>query len=105
MPIGNLSSQLFANIVLNELDQYAKHKMRLRHYIAGKLARGEMSKPAAMRRIDSMRGMMDHAESAGLRWRLNETLLDRAGDEIGGDLPFGRGSSDRKTVRNRVRTE
>lgn len=182
MPIGNLSSQLFANIVLNELDQYAKHKMRLRHYIrymddivilgndkrrlqawrdeisaylrdvlrlelnkkttirpismgiefvgmrvwathriirkstvrrekravksiAGKLARGEMSKPAAMRRIDSMRGMMDHAESAGLRWRLNETLLNRAGDEIGGDLPFGRGSSDRKTVRNRVRTE
>ncbi|WP_206423612.1 IS30 family transposase [Gemmiger sp. An50] len=26
MPIGNLTSQLFANIYLNELDQYCKHK-------------------------------------------------------------------------------
>lgn len=33
MPIGNLTSQLFANLYLNELDQYAKHEMRLRHYI------------------------------------------------------------------------
>lgn len=33
MPIGNLSSQLFANIVLNELDQHAKHKMKVRYYI------------------------------------------------------------------------
>lgn len=33
MPIGNLTSQLFANIYLNELDQYAKHDLKLRHYI------------------------------------------------------------------------
>lgn len=33
MPIGNLTSQLFANIYLNELDQYAKHELRLRYYI------------------------------------------------------------------------
>lgn len=33
MPIGNLTSQLFANLYLNELDQYAKHEMRLRYYI------------------------------------------------------------------------
>ncbi|WP_245809820.1 RNA-directed DNA polymerase [Cohnella massiliensis] len=33
MPIGNLSSQLFANLYLNELDQFAKHTLRLRHYI------------------------------------------------------------------------
>ena len=33
MPIGNLSSQLFANIYLNELDQYAKHELRLHFYI------------------------------------------------------------------------
>ncbi|RDY70336.1 RNA-dependent DNA polymerase [Halobacillus trueperi] len=33
MPIGNLTSQLFANLYLNELDQYAKHDMRIKHYI------------------------------------------------------------------------
>ncbi|MEN1969040.1 reverse transcriptase/maturase family protein [Lentibacillus sp. N15] len=33
MPIGNLTSQLFANVYLNEMDQYAKHDMKVRHYI------------------------------------------------------------------------
>ncbi len=33
IPIGNLTSQLFANIYLNEFDQYAKHTLRLSHYI------------------------------------------------------------------------
>lgn len=33
MPIGNLTSQLFANIYLNELDQYCKHKLHLHYYI------------------------------------------------------------------------
>lgn len=33
MPIGNLTSQMFANLYLNELDQYAKHQLRLHYYI------------------------------------------------------------------------
>jgi retron-type reverse transcriptase len=33
MPIGNLISQLFANIYLNELDQYVKQKLKIRYYI------------------------------------------------------------------------
>lgn len=33
LPIGNLSSQFFANIYLNALDQFAKHELRARHYI------------------------------------------------------------------------
>lgn len=33
MPIGNLTSQLFANIYLNELDQYAKHELGIHYYI------------------------------------------------------------------------
>lgn len=33
MPIGNLTSQLFANLYLNELDQYVKHNLRFRHYM------------------------------------------------------------------------
>lgn len=33
LPLGNLTSQLFANIYLNELDQYIKHKLRIKYYI------------------------------------------------------------------------
>ena len=32
-PIGNLTSQLFANIYLNELDQFVKHDLKIRDYI------------------------------------------------------------------------
>ncbi len=33
VPLGNLTSQLFANIYLNELDQFIKHKIKARYYI------------------------------------------------------------------------
>lgn len=33
MPIGNLTSQLFANIYLNELDQFIKHKLKVKYYV------------------------------------------------------------------------
>jgi RNA-directed DNA polymerase len=33
LPIGNLSSQFFANVYLNELDQFVKHQVRAKHYI------------------------------------------------------------------------
>jgi hypothetical protein len=32
LPIGNLTSQFFANIYLNELDQHAKHQLKVRYY-------------------------------------------------------------------------
>ena len=32
LPIGNYTSQCFANIYLNELDQYAKHYLKLKYY-------------------------------------------------------------------------
>ncbi len=33
IPIGNLTSQLFANIYLNEFDQFVKHELRVKHYV------------------------------------------------------------------------
>jgi len=33
MPLGNLTSQFFANVYLNELDQYVKHTLKAKHYI------------------------------------------------------------------------
>ena len=33
LPLGNLTSQLFVNIYMNEFDQYIKHKLKVKHYI------------------------------------------------------------------------
>lgn len=33
LPIGNLSSQFFANVFLDRLDQFTKHQLRANHYI------------------------------------------------------------------------
>ena len=33
LPLGNLTSQLFVNIYMNEFDQFVKHKLKCRHYI------------------------------------------------------------------------
>ena len=33
MPLGNLTSQFFANVYLNELDQFVKHQLKARYYI------------------------------------------------------------------------
>lgn len=33
MPLGNLTSQFFGNVYLNELDQYVKHNLKARYYL------------------------------------------------------------------------
>jgi RNA-directed DNA polymerase len=33
LPIGNLTSQFFGNVYLNELDQFIKHKLKVRYYL------------------------------------------------------------------------
>lgn len=33
IPLGNLTSQLFANIYLNPFDQFIKHRLKVRHYL------------------------------------------------------------------------
>ena len=32
LPIGNLTSQLFANVYMNELDQFVKHELKIKSY-------------------------------------------------------------------------
>lgn len=32
LPIGNLTSQFFANVYMNELDQFAKHRLKAKYY-------------------------------------------------------------------------
>jgi len=33
LPLGNLTSQLFVNVYMNEFDQFVKHKLKAKHYI------------------------------------------------------------------------
>lgn len=33
IPLGNLTSQIFANVYLHELDHYIKHTLRIKHYV------------------------------------------------------------------------
>jgi hypothetical protein len=33
MPLGNLTSQFFANVYLNELDQFVKHRLKAKYYL------------------------------------------------------------------------
>ncbi|OGF32760.1 hypothetical protein A2316_00945 [Candidatus Falkowbacteria bacterium RIFOXYB2_FULL_38_15] len=33
LPLGNLTSQLFVNIYMNEFDQFIKHKLKVKYYI------------------------------------------------------------------------
>jgi len=33
LPLGNVTSQLFANIYLNELDQFVKHRLKISYYL------------------------------------------------------------------------
>ena len=33
IPIGNLTSQFFANVYMNRLDQFVKHELKVKHYI------------------------------------------------------------------------
>jgi len=33
LPIGNLTSQFFANVILNELDQFVKHQLKCKFYV------------------------------------------------------------------------
>lgn len=33
LPLGNVTSQLFANVYLNELDRYIKHELKVRYYL------------------------------------------------------------------------
>ena len=32
MPIGNLTSQIFANIYMNEFDQFVRHELKVKYY-------------------------------------------------------------------------
>jgi len=63
MPLGNLTSQFFANVYLGELDLYVKHVLRVKHYI---------------RYVDDFVILgRDKAELEALKSKIDHFLLDK----------------------------
>jgi len=107
LPIGNLSSQFFANIYLDVLDQHIKHKIGARHYVRYVddfvlLHESTAWLNSALREIDAFL-------PARLNARLNhkKTILqpvDRGIDFVGQVIRPWRSTTRRKTVQHAIRT-
>lgn len=63
IPIGNLTSQLFANLYLNDLDQFIKRELKVKEY---------------MRYMDDLLILTDSRESA---WRIRDAIREYAATE------------------------
>lgn len=82
LPIGNLTSQLFANVYLNELDQFVKKVLRIKHYfryVDDFIILGHSPKRLAAykKRID---GFLQN--KLRLRLHKNKTYIGNAGEGI-----------------------
>ncbi len=60
MPLGNLTSQFFANVYLNELDQFVKHTLKVEYYL---------------RYVDDFVILSDHKESLNVYRQKIESFL------------------------------
>ena len=92
IPVGNLTSQLFANIYLDALDQFIKHELGVEAYIRymvrkdsikrikrtiKKCESGKITKEQLQKSIQSWTGHAGHADSYNLRKKI-ETLAEAA---------------------------
>lgn len=83
IPIGNLTSQLFANIYLNELDQFVKHGLRAHYYLRYMDDSTILSKSKSA--LHEYRETIGEFISANLRLDLNNKTVVRPVTE---GLPF-----------------
>jgi RNA-directed DNA polymerase len=76
LPIGNLTSQFFANVYLNELDQFVKHKLKAKYYLryvddfivlAHQRADLELHKSAITEFVDKKLGLNVHPNKVFIR--------------------------------------
>jgi retron-type reverse transcriptase len=76
LPIGNLTSQFFANVYLNELDQFVKHKLKAKYYVryvddfvilADDRALLEFYKSAIMAFVEKRLGLRAHPGKSFIR--------------------------------------
>lgn len=77
LPIGNLSSQFFANVYLDDLDQYAKHRLRIKRwvrYVDDVVVIGECGKQLAAL-VDPVDAFLQ--DKLGLRLHPNKVSVNR----------------------------
>lgn len=110
LPIGNLSSQFFANIYLNALDQFIKHKIGAKHYV--RYVDDFILLHPSAHWLNNALQQIDAFLPATLNARLNpkKTILqpvDRGVDFVGQVIKPWRRSTRKRTVKtaiNRIQT-
>jgi retron-type reverse transcriptase len=110
LPIGNLSSQFFANVYLDALDQYVKHRLRALHYI--RYVDDFILLHESPRQLNAWRAEIEAFLERELRIRINptKTILQpvaRGIDFVGHVIKPWRRTIRRRTVHealSRVRT-
>lgn len=110
LPIGNLSSQFFANVYLNALDQYIKHQIGAKHYI--RYVDDFVLLHESAQWLNDALAKIDAFLPAKLNARLNPTKtilqpIDRGVDFVGQVIKPWRRSTRKRTVNtaiNRLKT-
>lgn len=106
LPIGNLSSQFFANVYLNALDQFVKHQLRARHYV--RYVDDFVLLHESPQQLNAWREQIEVFLAARLHARLNpsKTILQpvaRGIDFVGQVIKPHRRITRRRTVDNALR--
>lgn len=106
LPIGNLSSQFFANVYLNALDQFVKHRLGARHYI--RYVDDFVLLHRSPQQLNAWREQIEAFLGDRLRARLNpsKTILqpiDRGIDFVGQVIKPHHRVTRRRTVDNALR--
>lgn len=102
LPIGNLSSQFFANVLLDDLDQFVKHKLKCKYYVRYVDDFILLDKSAA--RLNEMRRAIEAFLAARLGVAINprKTILqpiDRGIDFVGHVIKPWRRTTRPRTLR------
>jgi retron-type reverse transcriptase len=105
LPIGNLSSQFFANVYLNALDQFVKHQVRARHYV--RYVDDFVLLHESSQWLNEAHARIDQFLPERLRARLNpsKTILqpvDRGVDFVGHVIRPWRRTTRRRTVNEAI---
>ena len=106
LPIGNLSSQFLANVLMDVLDQFIKHRLRVRHYI--RYVDDFILLHASAQQLNEWLAAIEAFLPARLGITLNpsKTILqpiDRGVDFVGQVIKPHRRTTRRRTVRQAIR--
>ncbi len=100
LPIGNLSSQFFANVYLDALDKFCKHTLKARHYIRY-VDDFVLLHESPQQLNDWLRQIEDFLPSLGVRLNPSKTILqpiDRGVDFVGHVIKPWRRTTRKKSV-------